>query len=252
MNKLINGDSTNELEILVKSGIKVDSIVIDPPYGVDFKSHYDDSKEYVFRNVDSWFENLFKLLKDKKHMFVFVPTKEIHKWIQAGINAGFNYKNMIATKTHFIGGTFKPKNNFSYEFQPVLHFTKGIGENFKKYDFIKTSPSWFKDKRNLNPKEFTYIYTNFIDKELSFSNTKSTKKNNKDTERHPNEKNVDFIKFLIGISTNENDIVLDCFMGSGTTGVAAKNLYRNFIGIELDQKFYNIAKNRIEVINETT
>lgn len=46
--------------------------------------------------------------------------------------------------------------------------------------------------------------------------------------------------------TKENDVVLDCFMGSGTTGVAAKRLNRNFIGIELDKKYYEIAKNRIE------
>lgn len=48
------------------------------------------------------------------------------------------------------------------------------------------------------------------------------------------------------LSTNENDTVLDCFMGSGTTGVACKKLNRNFIGIELDEKYFNIAKERIE------
>lgn len=46
--------------------------------------------------------------------------------------------------------------------------------------------------------------------------------------------------------SNENDIVLDCFMGSGTTGVACKNLNRNFVGIELSEEYYNIAKERID------
>lgn len=50
----------------------------------------------------------------------------------------------------------------------------------------------------------------------------------------------------IALSTNENDVVLDMFMGSGTTGVACKNINRNFIGIELDEKYFNIAKDRIE------
>lgn len=50
----------------------------------------------------------------------------------------------------------------------------------------------------------------------------------------------------IALSTKENDTVLDMFMGSGTTGVAAKNLNRNFIGIELDEKSFEIAKERIE------
>jgi DNA modification methylase len=50
----------------------------------------------------------------------------------------------------------------------------------------------------------------------------------------------------IALSTNENDVVLDMFMGSGTTGVACKNTNRNFIGIELDEKYFNTAKDRIE------
>ena len=53
------------------------------------------------------------------------------------------------------------------------------------------------------------------------------------------------MEYLIKTYTNENETVLDFTMGSGSTGVAAKNLNRNFIGIEQDQKYFNIAKNRI-------
>ena len=51
---------------------------------------------------------------------------------------------------------------------------------------------------------------------------------------------------MIELLSNENDTVLDCFMGSGTTGVACKELNRNFIGIELDEKYFEISKERIE------
>lgn len=63
---------------------------------------------------------------------------------------------------------------------------------------------------------------------------------------HPTQKPEALMQELIKTSTNEGDVVLDCFMGSGTTGVACKHLNRNFIGIELDENYFNIAKNRIE------
>lgn len=53
------------------------------------------------------------------------------------------------------------------------------------------------------------------------------------------------MEYLIKTYTNEGDTVLDFTMGSGTTGVACKNLNRNFIGIEIEEKYYNIAKQRI-------
>jgi len=68
------------------------------------------------------------------------------------------------------------------------------------------------------------------------------------TERglHPTQKPVALMEYLIKTYTNEGETVLDFTMGSGSTGVAAKNLNRNFIGIEQDQKYYNIAEQRIK------
>ena len=66
---------------------------------------------------------------------------------------------------------------------------------------------------------------------------------------HPTQKPVALMEYLIKTYTNEGDTVLDFTMGSGTTGVACKNLNRNFIGIELDKKYFDIAEKRI---NETT
>ena len=63
---------------------------------------------------------------------------------------------------------------------------------------------------------------------------------------HVTPKNTDMLEYLIKTSSNENDIILDCFMGSGSTGVACMNTNRKFIGIELDENYFNIAKERIE------
>jgi len=81
-------------------------------------------------------------------------------------------------------------------------------------------------------------YTNYPNNVLEFSNP-----NNKTV--HPTQKPVALFEYLIKTYTNEGDLVLDNCMGSGTTGVACKNLNRNFIGIELDPDYFKIAEKRI-------
>jgi site-specific DNA-methyltransferase (adenine-specific) len=70
--------------------------------------------------------------------------------------------------------------------------------------------------------------------------------------QHPTQKPVALLEYLIKTYTNENELVLDNCMGVGSTGVAAKNLNRSFIGIELDDKYYNIAEQRINEISNKT
>lgn len=66
---------------------------------------------------------------------------------------------------------------------------------------------------------------------------------------HPTQKPVALLEYLIRTYTNENETVLDNTMGSGSTGVACMNTNRNFIGIEMDEKYYQIAKDRIGGVN---
>jgi site-specific DNA-methyltransferase (adenine-specific) len=68
-----------------------------------------------------------------------------------------------------------------------------------------------------------------------------------DTKYHPTQKPVSLCEYLIKTYTNEGETVLDFTMGSGSTGVAAKNLNRNFIGIELNTEYFNIANQRINI-----
>ena len=63
---------------------------------------------------------------------------------------------------------------------------------------------------------------------------------------HPTQKPVPLLEYLIKTYTNEGDLILDFTMGSGSTGVACMNLNRKFVGIELDEKYFNISKERIE------
>ena len=63
---------------------------------------------------------------------------------------------------------------------------------------------------------------------------------------HPTQKPLDILERIIKTSSNENDLILDCFMGVGSTGIACLNTNRKFIGIEKDKKYFELAKNRIE------
>jgi site-specific DNA-methyltransferase (adenine-specific) len=75
---------------------------------------------------------------------------------------------------------------------------------------------------------------------------KSILKFDREVKYHPTQKPLKLMEFLVKTYTNENDIVLDFVMGSGTTGVACKKLNRNFIGVEDDFNYFRIAQNRIE------
>lgn len=80
----------------------------------------------------------------------------------------------------------------------------------------------------------------------NFSNVVKMQHVQHDKNTHPHEKGIDLIKKIILHSSSENDIVLDPFLGSGTTAVACKQLGRNFIGIELSEKYCEIARKRLE------
>ena len=74
---------------------------------------------------------------------------------------------------------------------------------------------------------------------------RSVQRFNSEKGLHPTQKPVTLLEFLIKSYTNENDLILDNCMGSGSTGVACKNLNRKFIGIELDEEYFKIAQSRI-------
>ena len=78
----------------------------------------------------------------------------------------------------------------------------------------------------------------------------TTPKREKTNGAHPTQKPLELLRRLISMCTNEGDLVLDPFCGSGTTGVACALLNRNFVGIDLDQNFLNLALKRIESVYE--
>lgn len=114
----------------------------------------------------------------------------------------------------------------------------------KKYNIIYADPPWEYKESGV---ELAVWYKKSGAKTFN-AHCKNTvfKHPNGNSKLHPTAKNLNLFKELLLDNTNENNLVLDTCMGSGTTGVACKELNRNFIGIELDEKYFEIAKNRIE------
>jgi site-specific DNA-methyltransferase (adenine-specific) len=92
-------------------------------------------------------------------------------------------------------------------------------------------------QRNSRKSEYVQEYTNYPKNILEFKRDLPNV--------HPTQKPVALLEYLVKTYTNEGDTVLDCCMGSGSTGVACVNTNRSFIGIELDENYFNIAKSRI-------
>ena len=112
-----------------------------------------------------------------------------------------------------------------------------------KRDKVKKSKNYgtgesFGGTREKEDKVYTYTHT-YPKSIIEFSNARQKGK------VHPTQKPVELFEYLIKTYTNEGETVLDNCMGSGTTGVACKNLNRNFIGMELDEGYFEIAKKRI-------
>ena len=96
---------------------------------------------------------------------------------------------------------------------------------------------------SIKNKKYIQTHSNYPNRIIEFKNT-----GNK--QRHPTQKPLDLMEYLIKTYTNENETVLDFTMGSGSTGVAANNLNRRFIGIEMDEEYFNIAEERVKEASE--
>jgi len=215
----------------------IDLIITDPPYGVGFSRGFDDSKEHVSRNIYNWLSSMWRVLKEGSHIYIFVPMLEIGMWVEASSNY-FELKNILSGRA-YTSQTYL-KNNFQFNNQLILFLHKGKGKPFNNYDLFETSEAWFNDKRNKNPKKYTYSYPAYLPNKL-FINTKS----NGLEPRHPAEKNPELLKLFVAISSSEGDVVLDPFMGGCSTGIACKELNRSFIGFELNKDYFELAVSRV-------
>ena len=199
----------------------IDLVIIDPPYEIKTmkggwtigKRKYEDEVSVM---IDGFSEEILNLLctKMKKiNIYIYCSKLQLPKLLNYFINKKCNYEILTYHKTNptpLCGNTYLPDTEYV-----VFAREKGV----KIYGEYKTKFKYYTDKVNKKDKK---LY------------------------KHPTCKPIPFLQNHIINSSNEDDIILDCFMGSGSTGVAALNTNRKFIGIELDENYFEIAKERIE------
>jgi site-specific DNA-methyltransferase (adenine-specific) len=195
----------------------VDMVLTDPPYGMDFQSNRRvvNAKFLKIANdnnlnwVDSFIDECHRVMAVNSAIYFFCSWHNIDYFKQA-IERKFKLKNMIVwVKNNHGSGDLK--GGYAPQHEIVFYACKGRVLN--------------RGKRLPD-----VIYANKIPSAKLV---------------HPTEKNISMLEVFVGQHTDAGMLVLDPFMGSGTTGVACANLNRNFIGIELDPDYHRIALERI-------
>lgn len=217
--KLINGCCLEGMSKLRDGSI--DLVLTDPPYkmtkqGKSCRPNYMRSGmgENLFEgklvNTESWMSLCFNKMATNSHFYTFTNINSLPDYLEVAKKCGFKLHNIIS----MIKDTKMPNRWYLKYTELVLFFRKG-----------KAFPI-----NDMSSRDYEFV-------------TMPTKKNGK---LHVSQKPLSFIEKLVRNSTVEGGVVLDPFMGSGTTGVACANLNRDFVGIELDEKYFQIAKDRID------
>lgn len=180
-------------------------------------SVFNDSSKYVragtlFANneikFEDWLPEIYRVLKEKTHCYIMVNGRNLAELQKQAEKVGFIYQNLLVWEK----GNATPNKFYLNACEFILMLRKG-GER------------WI---NNMGSKTILKV-PNIIG-----------------NKSHPTEKPVSLMEIFIANSTNENEVVLDLFAGSGSTCIASKNLNRKFIGVEIDEEYAKVAQKRLE------
>lgn len=225
---IINEDSLVYIKKEIENGVSeiFDAIITDPPYNISRDNNFNTmgragidfgewDKEFDILN---WIPNAVKLLKKGGNIIIFNDWKnlgDIAKVLEAN---GCIIKDMI----RWVKSNPMPRNR---DRRFITDYEVAIWA-------VKDGDKW----------AFNRISEKYERPEIQGGLTSSTEKINGS---HPTQKPVYVMKWLVERLSNPEDLILDPFMGSGSTGIACIDLSRKFVGIELDEVYFNIAKTRL-------
>jgi len=249
--KLHKGDC---LEIMKKiPNESIDAIITDPPYGTT-ACKWDSVIDF-----DLMWTQLNRIIKDNGAIVLFgsepfssalrMSNNKNYKydWIWCKSNpANIALSNKIPLKYHEIISVFYFKQP-TYNKQMIARDEKGTLRLKNKNNPIRFKGSDIQGTSKIRKNYDINRYNENFKNPSSLLNFKVQR-----GKKHPTQKPLALMEYLIKTYTNENETVLDFTMGSGSTGVAAKNTKRNFIGIEQDENYFKIAEKRIKETKQQT
>ena len=236
--KLYNVDCYQILKDM-NTHVKVDAVITDIPYFQVVKNDWDnqwrDLSDYLGW-CNSCFNYCYNLLKEDGSLLIFTG-RQYNRQICYELDKTFYEKRIIIWSRKRAFNNTRGKALAS-GYEPICYYTK----DKKNYTFNN-----IKIKVDSKRPEYTTGYLkDGITLSDVWSDIPALPHNSKEKVNHPTQKPVALMERCIEMITNEGDTVLDFCMGSGSTGVAAKRLNRNFIGIEANKTYFDIAKERIE------
>lgn len=233
--KLYLGDCIEIMDKLIADGVKVDAVICDPPYGTTACS-WDNVIPF-----EAMWDRLKQLRKENAPIVLFGSEP---------FSSALRMSNLREFKYDWIWDKGRGYNFASVKYQPFKshEIVSVFSKKAHYYSPQKTPGKPYKQKQGKKGE----VYGGDNGKEIITINTGdrhplSIQKfiRGNDVGMHPTQKPVNLMEYLIKTYTKEGDIILDFAMGSGSTGLAARNLNRGFIGIEIKEKYFKIAENRI-------
>lgn len=217
LNKIVYDDATNFLKNL--SPKSVDLVLTDPPYGVGISS-WDDVAPL------EWCEKIPRIMKDDASLLIFCGKQNRFKIEKTLRDTGLHFWQELIWI--YGNGGITRKNAYNGHHEPILWFVKNP-DNF-----------YFNIKDKL-----------WVDTWTVIDRARPQKNYNCDKKIHPTQKALQVVKRLIEYHSKKEDIVLDPFVGSGTTAVGCKLLERNFVGCEFDKGYVDLANKRLKETQQT-
>ena len=239
MIQLIKGECIEQMK-LIPSG-SIDAIITDPPYGTT-ACKWDSVIPF-----DAMWEQLNRIIK---------PNGAIVLFSAQPFSSALVMSNPKMFRYEWIWEKSKASNYLNAKKQP-LRASENITVFYKKPPTYNPQMTKGEPYNKGKAKRETDVYGSQTAVEVKSEDGLRYPRNvikfrtaESEGKLHPTQKPVALMEYLIKTYTNENETVLDFAMGSGSTGAAAKNLNRDFIGIELDDKYFEIAENRINNLNK--